>query len=118
MCQLPLRLSFSLIYMLHCSYIIPILLIIITYFKLILSIHITCKRVTPAIILTRARRQLKMVQNVVILIGVLFITSFPYGIFVFMSFFDNTPKYHCRFAYVFFDVFSISVMIALFQCTD
>ena len=117
-CQLPLKFSFSLIYVLLCSYIIPILLIIITYFKLILYIHIISKHVTPVNILIRARRQLKMVQNVVILIGVLFITGLPYGVFVFMSFFNNVPIYHCRFACVFFDVFSISIMIILFQFTD
>lgn len=118
MCQLPLQLSFSLIYMLHCSYIIPILLIIFVYFKLIRYIHKMREHIIPVNIFIRARRQLKMVQNIVILIGMLFITGFPYGVFVFMSFFNNAPKYHCRFACVFFDVFSVSVMIALFQFTD
>ncbi|CAF4188717.1 unnamed protein product, partial [Rotaria sordida] len=108
LCQLPPQLSFSLIYMLHCSYIIPILLIIITYFRLIRYVHIMNKRVIPVNILIRAKRQLKMVQNVVILIMMLFISGFPYGVFVFMSFLNSAPKYHCRYACVFFDVFSIS----------
>ncbi|CAF1429074.1 unnamed protein product [Adineta steineri] len=118
MCQLPLGYSFSLVYMLHCSYIIPVLFIMMTYFKLIGYIHVMSKRITPANIIIRAKRQLRMVRNIVILITILFITGFPYGLFVVMSFFTNIPKYHCRFSCVFFDVLSVSVMIALFKFTD
>ncbi|CAF1048784.1 unnamed protein product [Adineta steineri] len=117
-CQLPFQLSFSLIYMLNCSYIIPVFLIMITYFKLVLYVHMMSKRVIPVNIYIRAKRQLRMVRNIVILIMILLITGFPYGVFVVMSFFKDIPKYHCRFSCVFFDVFSVTVMIALYQFTD
>ncbi|CAM4809127.1 unnamed protein product [Rotaria magnacalcarata] len=53
-------------------YIIPILLIMMAYVKLVRYIYRMRKNVTPVNILSRAKRQLKMVE-----IQKLFITDFP-----------------------------------------
>jgi len=117
-CQLPFRLSFSLIYMSNCVYIIPVLLTMLIYFKLVRYVRGISKRVTSVNILIRARRELKMVQRIVILISILLTLGIPYTVFIFMSFFTTPPKYHFRIAFAFVDVSLPCVMIALFQFTD
>ncbi len=52
------------------------------------------KHVTPANILSRAQRELKMVRRTVILLTILIILDFPYSIFILMSFFTGIYKYH------------------------
>jgi hypothetical protein len=117
-CQLALQLSFDLIYMVHCAYIIPILLIMFIYFKLVRYVKGMSKRVAPANTLSRAQRELKMVQRTVILVIILLTFGIPYVLFIFVSFFTTPPKYHFRIAYIFVDVSLIFMMITLFQFTD
>jgi hypothetical protein len=117
-CQTPLRLSFSTIYGALYVYIIPVSPIIFIYFKLVLYVHGMNKRIIPINILSRAKRELKMVKRTVILIIILITIGFPYALFVFMSFFHSAPKYHFRIAFLFIDVSLVLVMIALFQFTD
>ncbi|CAF1198493.1 unnamed protein product [Adineta ricciae] len=117
-CQLPLKLSFSIIYMASGAYIIPVLLTIFVYFKLILYVKLMGKRVTSVNALLRAQRQLKMVRRIVILVSILFILCFPYAMFIFFSFFMTIPKYNLRISYVFIDVSFIAVVIILFQFTE
>jgi hypothetical protein len=88
------------------------------YFKLILYVREINKRVTPINTLFHAQRELKMVRRTVILISILFTLGFPYALFIFISFFTIPPKYHYRIAFLFIDVSSVLVMIALFQFTD
>jgi hypothetical protein len=76
------------------------------------------KRITPVNTLSRAKRELKMVQRTVKLINILITVDFPYTLFLFMSFFDSAPKYHFRIAFLFIDVSLVFVIIALFLFTD
>jgi predicted membrane protein len=76
------------------------------------------KHVTTANSLSRAQRELKMVRRIVILIIGLTTIGFPYALFVFISFFTSPPKYAFRIAYIFINVSSAFVMVALFQFTD
>jgi len=117
-CQLPLQLSFSIIYAMCGGYIIPILMIMFIYLRLVRYMKKMSKRVTPVNILSRAKRELKMVQRTVILITILIILAFPYILFIFMSFFNSAPKYHFRIADVFADASLVLVMIILFQFTE
>ncbi|CAF1013516.1 unnamed protein product [Rotaria sp. Silwood1] len=117
-CQLPLRLSFSIIYATHCIYVIPVSLIMFIYLKLVRYVKEMSKRVTPANILARAKRELRMVQRTVILVTILLTLGVPYTIIIFMSFFTNPPKYHFRIAFIFVDVSLAFVMIALLKFTD
>jgi hypothetical protein len=117
-CQLPLRLSFSIIYMANFAYITPVSLTIFVYFKLVRYIHQMSKRVTPFNTLTRAKRELKMVRRTVILVSILFILCFPYAMFIFLSFFMAIPTYHFRISYIFLDVSFLCVLFAIFQFTD
>ncbi|CAF1181561.1 unnamed protein product [Rotaria sordida] len=117
-CQIPLQLSFLTIYNALCVYMIPVLLIILIYFKLVRYIQDMRKHVTPANILYRAQLELKMVRRIVILVMGIVTIGFPYALFVFISFFTTPPKYHFRIAYIFVDTSMAFVMIALFQFTE
>ncbi|CAF1518263.1 unnamed protein product [Rotaria sordida] len=117
-CQLALQLSFSIIYMASCAYIIPVSMTMFIYLKLVRYIHQMSKHVIPMNRLLRAQRELKMVRRLFILVTILFILCFPYAMFIFMSFFWSIPKYHFRISYVFIDVSYVFVIIALLQFTD
>ncbi len=117
-CQLPLGLSFSIIYMVLCIYVIPILLVIFIYFKLVRYVKHMSKRVTPANTLYRAQRELKMVQRTVILVTILIALGFPYTVFIVISCFTTPTKYHFRIALVFLDVSLVFIFVALFQFND
>jgi hypothetical protein len=117
-CLIPLRLSFFPIYAASFTYIIPVLMIMFIYLKLIVYVRGMSKRVIPVNTLFHAQRELKMVRRTVILVSILFTLGFPYALFILMSFFTTPPKYHFRIALIFIDVSLVFVMIALFQFTD
>jgi hypothetical protein len=117
-CQVPLRLSFSIIYAPHCVYIIPVSLVIFIYLKLVRCVKEMSKRVTLANTSLRLQRELKMVRRIVTLVMILFISGVPYSSFAFLSFANRAPKYHFRIAYVFANSSMLFVMIALFKFTD
>lgn len=117
-CQVPLKLSFYLLYIANSAYIIPISMIVFIYLKLVRYVKGMSKRVTPANILVRAKRELKMVQRIVILLTILIVVSFPLTLFIFMSFFNSAPKYHFRIIYMCINVSLLLGMIALFLFTD
>ncbi|CAF1159138.1 unnamed protein product [Adineta ricciae] len=117
-CQLPLRRSFSIIYMSSCVYAIPILLVITTYIKLIRYVHQMSKHVTAIVVYTRAQKELKMVRRIVILVMILTFICLPYEIFVLMGMFTSPPQYHFRIAYIFVDSSYTLVIMILFQFTE
>jgi hypothetical protein len=117
-CQLPLRLSFSIIFVAFCVYFIPISLIMFIYLKLVRYVKQMSKRVTRLNTLSRTQRELKMVRRTVILVTILITVCFPYALFILMSFFNRAPKYHFRIAYLFVNASLLSVMIVLFQFTN
>jgi len=117
-CQAPLRLSFTIFYVAFVIYIIPNMILNIIYLKLVRYVREMNKRVTPANVLSRAERELKMTRNIVTISTILVILGFPYAIFILMSFFTVIPKYHFRIAFIFIDVSTTAVMIALFKTTD
>jgi hypothetical protein len=59
-----------------------------------------------------------MVKRTSILVTIIVTFHFSYAVFRFISFFNNTPKYHFRIAYIFVDVPFVFEMIALFQFID
>jgi hypothetical protein len=117
-CQMPLQLSFLMIYDALCVYAIPHSITILVYFKLVRYVQEMSKRVTPVNTLHRAKSQLKMVRRIVILIFGVVTVGMPYLIFLIISFFTTPPKYHFRIAFLFADLSVVLVMIALFQFTD
>ncbi len=117
-CQAPIRLSFAIIYVAFIIYIIPNMILNAIYFKLVRYVRQMNKRVTPVNVVSRAERELKMVRNIVMITSILVILGFPYAIFILTSFFTTIPKYHFRVAFVFIDVSTTAVMIALFKTTD
>jgi len=117
-CQLPLHLSFSIIYMANFAYITPVFLTMIIYLKLVFYVKKMSKRVVPVNRLSRARQELEMVRRTVILVSILIIYCLPYAILIFLSFFIVIPIYHFRISYVFIDASYLFVIIVLFQFTD
>ena len=118
MCQVPLRLSFPMIFMTLYIYIIPVSLTVLIYLKLVQYVKEMSQRVTRANTLFRARRELRMVRRLVILVTILIGICFVYAVFIFISFFTDPPKYHFRIAYVIGNLSLLLLMIMLFQFTE
>jgi hypothetical protein len=117
-CQFRLHLFFSIVYATLGAYVVPVSLIMLVYFNLIRYVKEISKRVISVATLSRAQRELQMVQRVVIIVMILLTIGFPYTIFVLMSFFTDPPTYDSRIAFVFGDLVWILVAIALLQFTD
>jgi hypothetical protein len=117
-CQILLRISFLTIYNVLIVYVIPISLTVFIYFKLVRYVHEISKHVTPINTLFRAQRGLKMVQPIVILFMSFATIDFPYTVFVFISFFTSSPKYHFRIAIMLMNVSLAFVMVDLYKFTE
>ncbi|CAF1010040.1 unnamed protein product [Adineta steineri] len=117
-CQLPLGLSFFQIYNPFFIYMIPVSSIVLIYFLLVRHVRKMNQNAIRANTLVRAKRELKMVRRIVILVLGVAMIGIPYVTFIFISFFTTPPKYHFRIAFVFLDTSVVFVMIALFQFTD
>ncbi|CAF0890138.1 unnamed protein product [Adineta steineri] len=117
-CQIPFRLSFTMIFVAICVYGIPVPLIILIYLKLIQYVRKMNKRVIPVNILFRAQRELKMVRRTMILTMIIVILGLPYASFIVVSFFTSPPLYHFRIAYIFVTISLVFVMIVLLEFTE
>jgi hypothetical protein len=118
LCQLPLHLSFLIIFCACYCYMIPMGSIVFIYFRMVRYAKRMSKRATPVNTLSRAQRELKMIVRIIRLVSILLTLGLPYTIFIFMSFFNSAPKYSYRIGYVFIDASLALVMIVLFQNTD
>lgn len=117
-CQIPLQLSFFVIYGAIAGYTLPISLVICIYFKLVryvreMSSHVSCSNR-----FVHVQRDVKVVRRTVIIVTILIAVCFPYTLIMIMSFFNYTLKYHFRIAYVFVDASILSIMMALFHFVD
>jgi hypothetical protein len=117
-CHEPTRLSFNFLYGIMVLYVIPVMTLYVIYFKLVRYVRKMSRRVSPANILSRAKRDLKMVRNLVTLLSMFAMLGVPYLIFFIMSIFTTLPKYHFRIVYITFNVPSTAVMITVFKTTD
>jgi len=118
MCQIPLRFTFSIVFITHCVFVIPMISILFVYMKLVRYIRRLNKRTIPLNVLRRTQCQLKLVRHLVILVGFISMICFPYAVFVFMSFFMKPPKYHLRIAIGSINFSSLIVIFIQFQFTD
>jgi hypothetical protein len=118
MCQVPLSLSFPLIFCTCYGYMIPVGSIVLIYFHMVRYVKQMSKRATAVNTFSRAQRELKMIGRIIRLISILLTLGIPYAIFIFMSFFNSEPKYSFRIGYLFIDASLVLVMIVLFQNTD
>jgi len=117
-CYLPFGFIFSIIYAAHFIYIIPNILIIFIYYKLVRYVREMSKRVTPIYALSRARRELKMIRRTIILVMILVILDIPNTLFIVMAFFNHEPIYHLRIGVVFLGISLVFFMIVLLKFTD
>lgn len=117
-CQMPLRLSWLMLYNTLLVYTIPLSAMIFLYIKLVRYVRRMSQRVTTANTLLRAQRELKIVRRTVLLVIGVVIIGIPYLIFILMSFFTSPPKYHFRIAYIFVDVSLAFLMVTLFAFTE
>jgi hypothetical protein len=118
LCQIPLRLSFPIVFVAFFIYLLPINMIMLIYSNLVRYVKKISKHVTSANMLLRAQRELQMVRRIVIIVSFLVLLGLPYIIFILMSFFTTPPKYHFRIVLVFIDVSLVFIMICLFLFTD
>jgi hypothetical protein len=71
-CQIPLLFSFLLIFHACYLYLIPVGYIMLIYFKMIRYVQEMSKRVTSANTLSRAQRELRMVNRIVLVVSIIF----------------------------------------------
>ncbi|CAF3713227.1 unnamed protein product [Adineta steineri] len=83
---------------------VPINGIVFIDLKLTRYVREMNKRVTLVNILLRAKKELKIVFRIVILISIFLILGIPYTIFVFMGYFTSPPTYHFRIAVTFIEM--------------
>jgi hypothetical protein len=114
-CQMPLRFSLLTIYNLFNVYLIPITIMILIYIKLIRYVREMSKHIKPVNTLTRSKRHLKMIRRIIIFITIVVTLNLPYSIFIFISFFTHSFKYHFRIAFIFIDISLPFVIITLFN---
>jgi hypothetical protein len=117
-CQVPLRLSVSIMYVSFVLYFIPNISILCIYIKLARYVRQMSIRTTSAHSLFHARRELRLFQRTFILVIILIILGIPYAIVVFISLFTTPPKYHFRIAYIFVDISLSSIMIVTYYFTE
>ena len=117
-CQMPLQYSFLTFLNPVTLYVIPILLIMSIYMKLVIYVREMNTHVTPVNTSLRGKRECRMVRRIVILVSGITILGFPYTTFCFISLFTTPPKYHFRIAYIFVDLSLLFVISALFQFTE
>jgi hypothetical protein len=117
-CQMPIHLSFLIIFNASYLYFIPLTGIILIYFKVVRYVHEMSTRIILVNTLVRAQRQLRMIRRIIYLVFGLLVLGLPYVVFIFMSFFNSAPKYHFRLAYIFVDGSSPLVLIALFDIAE
>jgi len=117
-CHMHFQSSLFIFYTCFLSYLNPITIIIIIYFKLVRYVKRMNKLIPPINQLLRAQRELIMVRRIIMLVIVLITLGLPYTIFFLMSFFTNPPKYYFRIAFLSVDLSLVCVIMALFQFTD
>ncbi len=117
-CQVPLRLSVTIIYLTIIVYTIPNLCILCLYIKLFRYVRQISNRTTLTNTLFHAQRELRLIQRTFILANILIIIGAPYAIFVIISFFTTPPKYHFRIAYIFIDISILSIMFMTYYFTQ
>ncbi len=117
-CQMPIHLSFLIIFNAFYLYLIPLTGMILIYFKVVRYVREMSKRIILINTLVRAQRQLRMVRRIIYLVLGILILGIPYIVFIFMSFFNSAPKYHFRLAYIFVDGSSPLVLFALFEIAE
>lgn len=118
MCQMPLSLTMHMIYNTLLIYIIPITGIALIYIQLVLYVRRMRKRASPVNTILQAQRDLKIVRNIVMVVGVLVAVGMPYMIFILISFFTTPPRYHLRIAYFCLDISMVYVLLPLVETTE
>ncbi|CAF0721194.1 unnamed protein product [Adineta steineri] len=110
-CQIPLRLSVSVIYVGAMIYMIPNFGIVAVYIKLTRYVHQMSFRTISNNTIFHARRELRLLKRTFILSNTLIVIGIPYMIFNYMSFFTSPPKYYFRIAYICVDISVLMVVI-------
>ena len=117
-CQIVLRLSFSIIYGAFFAYTLPLSLVVYIYVRLVRYVKEMGRNAAAYPNLFRAKRELRMVRRLVLLLAVLIGIAFPYILIMFMAFFNQAPRYHFRLAYIFLHASASTVLVLLFQFTE
>ena len=118
MCQAPLGLTLYTIYNMLFIYSVPITGIVLIYIQLVLYVRRMSKRASPVNTILQAQRDLKIVRNIVMAVGVLVAVGMPYMIFIFISVFTTPPRYHLRMAYFCVDISMVYVLLPMVETTE
>ena len=114
-CLLVLRPSAPVLYTMAYSYIIPILIIIYFYVRLVRHVRQMSTRATAAPTQFQGRRDLIVVRRIITIIIVLLIFGMPYTSFAVVSFVRPPPRYHYRISIFCMNVAQACVTLAVFK---
>jgi len=117
-CQQPMTLSFVMIYNVLLIFLIPSLMTISIYYKLIVYVKTMNKRSMAVNQVNRAKQELTMLRRIVILNAGFMCICIPKASMIFIGYFTSPPKYHYRVSYIFVHISLIFVMGAIFKFTD
>ena len=114
-CLLLLRPSVPVLYNMTYAYIIPILIIIYLYFRLVRHVRQMSVRASAAPTHFHERRELVVVRRVITIVTVLLTFGLPYTFFAIVSFIRPPPRYHYRICIFCTNVAQTCVTFALFK---
>ena len=118
MCIIPIRSNgWTMYYAMFC-YSIPIVLVALFYHRLIRYISVARQRVSACLIsgsvVISAKRQLALIQRVIVLIAILVLSGVPYCVFIAIGFFTDPPEYQFRISFLCVDIALASVVTTMF----
>ncbi|CAF0868559.1 unnamed protein product [Didymodactylos carnosus] len=121
LCQVAIRNSGLIMYIDTVVYIFPVSVVVFVYYKLVVYVRTISNQSklssVPSIALFQAKRELKMVRRIIVLILILITCGFPYTVFNVIGFVADPPRYHFRVSITFITLSSALVMIAMFLQT-
>lgn len=117
-CQVPIRLSWGMMYLIIVVYLIPNVLVNVIYWKLIRHVHRMNERMKRICLLSRRKRELKMIKTIVTINTILVIFSVPSVIFLLISCFTTIPKWHFRILFFFTDLCTTALIIVVLKTTE
>ena len=117
-CQVPIRLSFGMIYLTLLVYVVPNVFINVIYSKLIRHVHRMNERMKRICLLSRRKRELKMIKTIVTMNTILVILAIPSVIFLLISCFTTIPKWHFRLTFLFTDLCTTALIIVVLKTNE
>ncbi|CAF1215005.1 unnamed protein product [Adineta ricciae] len=103
LCQIAIENSKGICYINLTNYVIPVMMIVLIYYKITKSVREKVNNGTYRYNIHRARRQMVLTQRILILITIIFVLGGPYTVFIILEAFSirRAPSYSHRIGFMF-----------------